>query len=224
MKDQMVLVSEAALIHSIGAFQGYSLEPERYLATVFAEHNSRFMRRAEAESDPRFKQLIPYVILRTDRSIFTYVRGKQSGESRLVLRRSIGLGGHIEPTDDRTLFSPDQSSYLAAADREVDEEVQVGRVLAKRIVGLINDDSDEVGKVHLGIVHIWDLAAPDVKKREAAITQTRFATVDELQLELNDLESWSQIGLRILRDPRTPRFISIEQEQKGQDAERRRDS
>jgi len=202
---ERVLVTETSLIEQVGAFQGYTLDFDKYISAIFHANNNRFVERQGAEHDPRFKQLIPYVLLRHQNSVFNYVRGKRSGELRLISKRSIGVGGHIEPVDSN-LFASDQDMYLAAAEREVKEEVQMAAPFQGRIVGLINDDSSEVGRVHIGIVHIWDLAVPEVSKREAAITDCGFWEVEKLRRSWDELETWSQLALDILQDPMTPSY------------------
>ena len=118
------------------------------------------------------------------------------GESRLVGNRSIGIGGHINPADDLPLFSSDfRETYRAAVEREVAEEVLVDAGHAERIVALLNDDSTAVGRVHLGIVHVWSLDRPAVRKREQVITQMAFLGKEELQRERDSLESWSRMCL-----------------------------
>jgi predicted NUDIX family phosphoesterase len=206
---QQVLVSDTSLIEQIGVFQGYTPDVEKYISAIFSANHNRFVDRDGAEHDPRLKQLIPYVILRYRGSVFNYVRGKLSGESRLVARRSIGLGGHIEPADLQTpLFSSDRDLYLKCAEREVNEEIQLSAPFRSLIIGLINDDSNDVGRVHLGIVHIWDLEEPAVQKREAVITQCRFSEIEELRATGDELETWSQIALDLLADPKTPPYQS----------------
>ena len=188
-------------------FQGYIIHPERHLFSFLNPQNNSFIPRSLAESEPKYKQLIPYVLLRYRDSIFSYVRGKKSSEIRLIARRSIGVGGHIEPTD-QSLFSSDRDMYLEAARREVTEEVKLDSPYHESIVALINDDSTEVGKVHLGIMHIWDLAEPNVTKREGLITQSGFVPIETLKANLDELETWSQIALRVLEDPSVPRWKS----------------
>ncbi len=200
---QSVLVFEASVFRNIGEFQGYVIETERYLSAFLEPPNNRFIDRGAAEQDPRYKQLIPYVVLRHDDSVFSYVRGKQSSESRLVAMRSIGVGGHIEPVD-QSLFSSDREMYLDAARREVHEEVKLDTPYVEQIVALINDDSTDVGKVHLGIMHIWDLTEPRVSKREGLITQAGFVPITSLKSRLDELETWSQIALQVLEDRRVP--------------------
>ncbi len=199
--SQMVLVFETALLDRIGRFQGYSLDVEKYLPVLLDPSNNRFIDRDKAEHDPSYKQLIPYVVLRYQDSVFRYVRGKKSSEARLIAMRSIGLGGHIEPSD-RNLFSSDDQLYRVAAQREVEEEVELASPNSEQIVALINDDSTDVGKVHFGIVHIWDLATPDVRKREGLITQAGFTAIGKVKEDSAELESWSQFALDVLTDAR----------------------
>lgn len=206
--NQMVLVFEAAVIERLGKFQGYTLEVEKYLSTILDGMNTvSFMLRDAAEHDPRYKQLIPYVILRFRDSVFSYVRGKRSGEARLIAKRSIGLGGHIE-LRDRTFFSANSSRhiYFEAVKREIREEVELCTPYIERTVALINDDSNGVGKVHFGIMHIWDLVEPKVRKQERQITQTGFVTIEDLKSVFDELEPWSRIALRIMEDPEVPRY------------------
>mgnify|MGYP001574470425 CR=1 FL=1 len=205
--DSSVLVVEANKVERVGSFQGYVTNVQDYLSVLFSPRNNLFILRTQAEQDTRYKQLIPYIVLRFRDSVFSYVRGKRSSESRLVAMRSIGVGGHIEPID-LNLFSSDRDMYLQAARREVHEEVQLDTPYVEHIVALINDDSTDVGKVHLGIMHIWDLAEPKVTKREGLITQAGFLTLDAINARFEELETWSQIALRVLRDPLIPSYQS----------------
>ena len=202
---QLVLACKTSLIREIGGFQGYSLSIGGYLNTLLDPINNFFLVRDRAEKDHEYKQLIPYVVLRFGDSVFSYVRGKKSSEARLVAMRSIGVGGHIEPAD-QSLFSSDHDMYLEAARREVGEEVRLDSPYHESIVALINDDSTDVGKVHLGIMHILDLAEPKVTKREGLITQSGFVPVESLQENLEELETWSRIALQVLDDPSVPKW------------------
>jgi len=152
------------------------------------------MPRSRAEQDPAFKQLIPYVIMACEGKYLSYVRGKRAGETRLVGNRSIGIGGHINPADEAPLLTADlREAYLTAVAREVAEEATVDSPHRDRIVALINDDSTEVGKVHLGIVHVWTLDAPNVVRREQMLTQMTFLSAEELRAASDSLETWSRI-------------------------------
>ena len=79
--------------------------------------------------------------------------------------------------------------------REIAEEVFLESEYRQTCVGLINDDLTDVGKVHLGIVHLFELDAPQVRPREQSIIQTGFATPADLARERDQFETWSQICL-----------------------------
>jgi predicted NUDIX family phosphoesterase len=194
-QDEQVLVVKREVLEQAGMFQGITFDVEHYLKSLFAPGVPRFMPRPLAEQDPSHKQLIPYVVMVSGDRCLTYVRGKRAGESRLAGNRSIGIGGHINPVDDTPLFADFRQTYLAAVAREVTEEVDVQAAHTDHCAALINDDSTEVGRVHLGIVHIWQLDAPSVTKREQMMTQMTFMTPAELNAERDALETWSQLCL-----------------------------
>ncbi len=192
MPEEQVLVIERKVVEQVGMFDGLAFDVDRYLERIFVPGVPRFMPRSQAEHDPSFKQIIPYVIMTHQGRYLSYVRGRRAGETRLVAKRSIGIGGHINPID-WTLFSAEPyKTYLEAVQREVAEEVSVDTAYTDHIVALLNDDSNEVGSVHLGIVHCWTLAEPKVNKREQMITQMAFMTPDELHEVRDSLETWSQ--------------------------------
>jgi predicted NUDIX family phosphoesterase len=195
-KEEQVLVIQRKIVEQVGIFHGLVFDVDRYLREIFVPGVPRFMPRAQAEKDPSYKQLIPYVIMACDGKFLSYVRGKRAGETRLVGLRSIGIGGHINPVDDMPLFNTDfYDTYIAAVQREVEEEVSVQANHTDRIVALLNDDSTEVGSVHLGIVHYWNLDAPKVAKREQMISQMSFETAVKLQEVRDTMETWSQLCL-----------------------------
>ncbi len=196
-REELVLVFESRLLDELGRFQGLFRQTESYLDAILGNGNSRFIARRQAERDPAYKQLIPYVILRHAGCVFHYVRGRESGEDRLRAKGSIGIGGHIEPRD-MNLFSSQRQLYLEAAAREVAEEIRVEANHREHIVGLLNDDSNSVGRVHFGIVHLWDLDRPAVRRRERQITRAGFLPVEELSKRRDALETWSQQCLELL--------------------------
>ncbi|MBN1362591.1 MAG: hypothetical protein JW993_18485 [Sedimentisphaerales bacterium] len=216
-QDEKVLVVERSVLDELGTFHGLTFDVERYLDKLFAVGAPRFMLRAEAEKDPAHKQLIPYVLMVCEGTCLTYIRGKRAGETRLVGNRSIGIGGHINPVDDAApLFNVDyREVYMAAVQREVAEEVNVETGHADRIVALLNDDTNDVGQVHLGIVHLWTLEAPHVTRREQMITQMEFMDLDALQRVRDTMETWSQLCLaglgQMLDSGRKARPAAIEE-------------
>ena len=190
----MVLVIRRSLLESLGLFQGLQFQVDRYLAAMLARENNFFAPRSSAEADPSLKQIIPYAILAGSGKVLRYKRGKKSGEQRLVAKGSIGIGGHMNDRDEG-LFALDMEAYLAGVQREIDEELIIERPLRNRIVALINDDSNEVGRVHLGVVHVLELPHPVAEKRESAILGIEFLSPAQLRAERNTLETWSQICL-----------------------------
>ncbi len=192
MKDEMILVVRRELFEKLGAFQGLSFEVDRYLPALLDRANNFFTPRGPAESDPSLKQIIPYVLLVHEGKVLHYVRGKKAGEQRLVAKGSIGIGGHMNDHDEG-LFALDRDAYNAGVQREVGEELRLGAGYTNRVVALLNDDSNEVGKVHLGVVHVFDLDSDNVAKGEAMITGLQFLDRDQLRARKEAMETWSQI-------------------------------
>lgn len=186
-----VLVVPTPLFHSLGHFQGFRPDAGRYLEVLLEPSAVSYRPRHEVEEDPGFKQLIPYCIFRHAGRVFHYTRGKLQGEGRLRSKRSVGIGGHISADDPGSGIAV----YREAMQREISEEVFVEADFRERCLGLINDDETEVGRVHLGIVHVFELEAPKVRPREESIIQAGFAPPSELARDRDQFETWSQICL-----------------------------
>lgn len=189
-----VLVVPTRILHEAGLFQGFNPRVDHYLPRLLDPAHLSYLRRGQAEDDPSFKQIIPYVILKWRDQIFNYVRGKRASETRLQTLRSIGVGGHINPGDSN-LFD---DSYREAMLRELAEEVHLDASYTERCLGLINDDSTSVGQVHLGIVHVFELAEPSVQRREQGLTRAGFNPIAELRLARAEFETWSQFVLDLM--------------------------
>jgi predicted NUDIX family phosphoesterase len=187
--EEHVLVFETKLLDQIGKFQGLSFELEKYLDVILNPKNHIFIKRKEAESNPAYKQLIPYAILHCGGKVFIYRRGKLLAEKRLHGNYSLGVGGHIGVTDP-SLFG---TTYEDGLKREINEEVFVESNYTQKIAALLNDDSNEVGKVHFGIVHTLSLEKPSVRPKEKSINETGFVSPEDLQKDIDKFESWSQI-------------------------------
>lgn len=202
VQTEHVLVVPTEVFHRLGHFQGFCGEPDRYLADLLKPGHVSYRPRSEMEQDPCFKQLIPYVIFRHlnaagDDTVFQYTRGKGQGEQRLHSKRSVGVGGHIS-ADDLAAVRTHADVYAEGMRRELDEEVRIETPRQERCVGLINDDETEVGRVHLGVVHLVDVTEPNVFPREDEIIEAGFRPVEQLLRELDGFETWSQICLRAL--------------------------
>jgi len=192
--DEKVLVFPRSLFEQLGVFQGFNPNVNRYLPAILEAKNNSFMARALAETNPAFKQLIPYVVITDGRSVLHYVRGKKAGEQRLVAKGSVGIGGHIND-EDHSLFSFGLQAFQDAVKREVSEELSIEGEFNARPAGLINDDSTEVGRVHFGVVHVFFCQPANVKKREQVITQMEFVPIPELKARREQMETWSQLCL-----------------------------
>ena len=201
VETERVLVVPTEVFHRLGQFQGFCDEVDRYLDELLDAKHVSYRPRGEMEEDPSFKQLIPYVIFRhTDadgrHSLFQYTRGSGQGEGRLHSKRSIGVGGHISAIDAEAQGAT--NPYEEGMRRELEEEVRIETPYRQQCIGLINDDSNPVGQVHLGIVHILDVERPEVYPREDEIVDAGFRPLEQLLADLERFETWSQICLRAL--------------------------
>ena len=120
------------------------------------------------------------------------MRGGGSGEKRLASKGSIGIGGHIND-GDHAASSLDKDTYTIGVEREIDEELHFSGKYSQKILGLINDDSNEVGQVHLGVVHLVTLESDEVSAAEDNIQNLEFLSLPELQDRSDALETWSRI-------------------------------
>jgi predicted NUDIX family phosphoesterase len=193
--EEYVLVFPTQLLDQIGGFQGISFELNKYLDSILNPANYTYLKRKDAETNPAFKQLIPYALLHCGNDVFVYRRGKLLAEKRLLGNYSLGIGGHISVTDPG-LFG---TKYEDGLKREIHEEVVIESPYTQRIVALINDDSNEVGKVHFGIVHALALEKPLVKPREKSINETKFLSLGELEKNIDGFENWSKICIQHIR-------------------------
>ncbi len=150
-----------------------------------------FRVRSEMEHDPSMKQIIPYLIVRYDSRVFVFQRSSSSVEARLRGKVSVGVGGHVNRSD-----------VEGAADmvdvglrRELLEELVVHGPWRPRLVGVLNDDTNAVGQVHFGLVHVVDVDTSDVKVREPHSLSGRLVDVGELRTLRDRMETWSQFIL-----------------------------
>lgn len=189
------------LFDELGAFQGIRTEGMNGVIQRLLDADSHFfIGREAAEEDPSHKQLIPYCVFRCGDRILHYTRGKAGGESRLHAKISVGVGGHINPVDmDGGKTGAD--TYHAAVTREIEEELQLPADHEHRIIALLNDDSNPVGQVHLGIVHLVELSSENVSSREDALLDLSFTAITDLNGPLFErLETWSQFCIRHLAE------------------------
>jgi len=193
---EQVLCFYANLLDFLGTFQGIIADPAeifRYRSAILTPENLFYVDRDRAEKDPKLKQLIPYTILRRNNHVFCYQRTKKGGESRLHDKWSVGVGGHINPADGEP-----GEAYDIAFWRELNEEVSLRMMRSSNIVGLINDDSDDVGKVHFGIVHQIQVGFAPLSFRDPAVENGKFLPVSQHRSLLDRYENWSQLVIENL--------------------------
>jgi predicted NUDIX family phosphoesterase len=163
----------------------YGLRTDGLAAFVSAlERDGRYEPRDEMERDPSFKQVIPYLVLLDGPRIFLMRRTQAGGDPRLHDRYSIGVGGHLNPGD---------GGLLGGLEREWSEEVVADFIPRFELVALLNDDTTEVGSVHLGAVYIADAAGRPVAIRETDKLEGAFVVADEVARVVDRLETWSAI-------------------------------
>ncbi len=154
---------------------------------------SEFKPRPEMEVNESFRQLIPYVVFVCGDQVYSYQRMKGQGESRLHGKKSIGIGGHINPIDGT------DNPYMAGLLRELNEEVSIASKLKRHLmVGLINDESSAVGRVHLGILHIIELEQPELTTVDNSMLDLGFESIHQLGAKKQEFEVWSQIVIDFL--------------------------
>ncbi|MCI0703434.1 MAG: phosphoesterase, partial [Planctomycetia bacterium] len=150
--DEKVLVIPTERFRAAGYFNGLRAADDEYLAAILDPSAFEFRARSEVETDPSYKQLIPYIVLKCGDKLFHYRRGAAGTEKRLAALRSVGIGGHISEED----AAGGTDLYQIGMMRELMEEVDLGSAFTQKCIGFINDDRTPVGSVHLGVVHLFE--------------------------------------------------------------------
>jgi predicted NUDIX family phosphoesterase len=156
------------------------------LREAVARHG-RYLDRPTAEEDSSFKQLIPYVVVRDGERTFLMERTDAGGDARLHGKASIGVGGHLNPVDEG------EDALMAGLRREWSEELEADWEPDFQLVGLLNDDGNPVGAVHLGVVFTVDARGRSVAVREHDKLIGAFAEAAEVGAAWDRLETWSQL-------------------------------
>lgn len=201
---EVVLVVEEATISKLS--EGKTTFMRGYAEPIFL--TTQWMHRDEAETDPAYRQVIPYVLLRTGKKYWVYDRTTEGGEGRLHGLSSLGWGGHINPEDAVTPIPDDAVDYIfltadSCVDRELTEELGLSEPLVpskQTDLGMIVSYDSPVDLVHLGLVSIWDVPAPEALelKLDPSVGNLRLMTLTQLRAEKQSFESWSQIVINQL--------------------------
>lgn len=161
------------------------------LAVVDSEHE--FRPRPEMEEDPSYRQIIPYVVLTRGDEVLVLRRLKKGGEKRLHGLLSIGVGGHINPVDE----AGRGEVLMRGLRREVSEEVEIGSELSLEPVGVINEETNEVGSVHLGFMFRMEVSG-EVRVRETEKIEGLWVKKSELASLREQMEGWSKIAMEAI--------------------------
>ena len=181
--EEQVLVVPRAVVPDRAGWRGLRADGiDDFVAAVAAHGEHR--PRAAMEADPAWKQVIPYLVVRDGPRYFLMRRTRAGGDARLHDRWSIGVGGHLNPGDD---------GLLGGLRREWREELETSFEPDFEPVALLNDDTTEVGAVHLGLVCLVEAAGRPVTVRESDKLSGAFAGPDEVAAVHDDLETWSQL-------------------------------
>ena len=187
--ERVLVVDRAVLMDDPGWF-GIRTDGLAAFDGLVATHG-RFVDRALAESDRDLKQVIPYLVLRNGPAYFLMRRTRAGGDARLHDRWSIGVGGHLNPGD---------RDLAGGLRREWAEELEADFVPDFRLVGLLNDDTTDVGSVHVGAVYVADAAGRAVRIRETDKLDGAFADPDEVATHIDAMESWSALVFHHLQE------------------------
>jgi predicted NUDIX family phosphoesterase len=189
-RREEVLVVRRDVIFPDGAWHGFiDSDLDRYLEVIASRH--QFRRRGDVEEDPSFQQIIPYVVFRHGDRRFLTRRLKDSSEKRLRHLYSLGVGGHINREDISDV--PGTDPLVEGLRREFAEEVVYEGNWTHRMIGLLNDDSNEVSRVHLAVVFEVVGDRPDISIRETGKLDGELLTLEEMKIYYLDMESWSQL-------------------------------
>ncbi len=177
-------------------WRGVTERPFEQLLAALSEHGT-FRSRPEAESDPSWKQVIPYVVLRDDDRVFLMRRTRAGGDARLHDRYSIGIGGHVNPVD---------IDVEGGLRREWAEEIDSDFVPDFEPLAMLNDDGNAVGAVHLGLVYVAQAHGRPVAIREHDKLVGSFVPWSDVASVSSALETWSQLLFEFLNATRQRRL------------------
>ena len=192
MDEQAAFVPRIAL-ENLGVLEhGFRADPDGEIYAKLVRHVA-FDRRGDLEQDPSRKQLIPYCVVTHGAEIFVMRRKSAQTEARLHDKLSFGVGGHINPGDARRHGVDDvvQGGML----QELGEELHIDADIQPAYVGTLNDDSNEVGRVHLGVVYTCEAPRDAVSVRETDKMEGDWYGPDQLEAASDRLETWSQLLL-----------------------------
>ena len=189
--EHILVVKRSLLFPQEPAWYGIKNTNFEHYATLIREHQE-FLPRSLMESDVNYKQIIPYLIFEHDNKYFLMQRRAEATEQRLQNKYSLGIGGHIRQEDIT------EGDIIAWAEREFHEEVQYNGSFTVEPLGLLNDDTNAVGQVHLGFVFILHGDSADIAIKSELKHGNLVSLIDCFTV-YDSMESWSQLVFKSLK-------------------------
>jgi len=184
-QELVYAVPRETLFDGVAAWRGVRREDVAEILRRVDEAGT-YVPRAEAEKDRTLKQIIPYLVLRDGDRTFLMKRTRAGGDARLHDRYTIGIGGHLNPGDD---------SALSGLEREWHEELEAAFMPQFQFLGLLNDDTVDVGVHHLGLVYLAEASGRSVGVRETDKLSGSFERIEVVRAAYDLMETWSQLVL-----------------------------
>jgi predicted NUDIX family phosphoesterase len=203
--DQLIMVIERSILfnNEVDAFQGFKLADSNIDFENRILSNYSFKRRGDMESDKNYKQPISYCIIANldKHKFFLYQRDSKNADPRITSNWSWGVGGHIEKID----IAPDANPLYTSMLREISEEVFIdGKILGTKLLGYVNDDSNDIGSVHFGLLYLLETDADIVRLNSNEIQKAEMVSPAKLELLCADetcgIDTWSRIAMTPLRE------------------------
>jgi len=192
MKKEKVLVVSRNILFKKEYWQGLKKENIDYYLNLI-QKNYRFLPRFLVENDPSWQQIIPYIVFNFKDRFFLYRYLKKASEKRLQNDYILGIGGHINPED----VGDGKNIIESAAMREWKEEVVYkGKIIEKKIIGILNDDSRPVEAVHLGIIFLFRGDSPKISVKEKETLEGKLVPFGELEKYMKNTKGWAPIVYR----------------------------
>jgi len=193
ISDEKILVVKREILFSAAEFQGFLPLDDFGSYQQLIKQHQKFLWRSAMETDPSYKQIIPYLIFCHNDHYFLMQRKKTASETRLKNKHSLGIGGHIREED------MDGATLIDWAQREFHEEVAYTGGLSITALGLINDDSNDVGQVHIGFAFLLQGDSPNIAIK-SELKEGKLLTLDAMQPLYNSMEHWSQLIVNFLKN------------------------
>jgi len=195
-KDELILVVKRTDLFPGDAWHGISeVDLENVMQTI--KTKKQFLWRSKMENDPSYKQIIPYLVFNWQDCYFLMQRKSTASEARLKNKYSLGIGGHIRQEDI------EGASIFDWARREFYEEVSFSGNLEIEPIGILNDDSNPVGQVHLGLVLLVRGDNGNIRVK-SELKSGKLVNLDECTHLFDSLENWSQEVLKHLLQREKP--------------------